>query len=221
MKVTLKRCTIDPDEICGEAAALCYDSKKPQSALLHATESGHSSVTEHAVFTFEVEGVSRALLAQLTRHRLASFSVQSQRYVNMKEMPVVTPPSIAAEFDVLVRYEKLMEEIKDFYHFAIDRGIPKEDARFATPQGACTKLMVTMNARELCHFFSLRCCNRAQWEIREMADQMLAICLKAAPTIFRHAGPGCVSGPCPEGAKCCGHPRTIQEIVKEQEHEDH
>lgn len=208
MNVTLIAHTPNPDYICGEAAAICTDYKgSPLQALQGAMKSGHESVAEHASFTFLIGGVSRALLAQITRHRMASFSVQSQRYVNINDMPVVIPPSIKNDDAVLCAYENLMEQIKDFYHFAVGRGIPREDARFATPQAACTMLTMTMNARELRHFFSLRCCNRAQWEIRALADEMLRLCREKAPVLFSDAGPGCVRGNCPEGKRACGKPR--------------
>ena len=211
MNVRLIAHTPNPDELCARAAAVCYAAKDAMKSLEHALASGHDSVSEHANFTFLVEDVSRVLLAQLTWHRLASYSVQSQRYVNINDMPVVTPPSIKDDAAVLCAYENLMEQIKDFYHFAVGRGIPREDARFATPQAACTMLTMTMNARELRHFFSLRSCNRAQWEIRELADEMLRLCKEVAPVLFRDAGPGCVRGGCPEGKKSCGKPRGGKE----------
>lgn len=206
MTVRLIAHTSNADGLAGQAAAICTGATDWDKARKHAMESGHDSVAEHASFTFLIEGVSRALLAQLTRHRIASFSVQSQRYVNINDMPVVTPPSIKDDVAVLCAYENLMEQIKDFYHFAVGRGIPREDARFATPQAACTMITMTMNARELRHFFSLRCCNRAQWEIRQLADEMLALCKEKAPMLFADAGPGCVRGRCPE-KRPCGNPK--------------
>jgi thymidylate synthase (FAD) len=163
-------------------------------------------VLEHAVFTFRVEGVSRVTLAQLTRHRLASFSVQSQRYVKLEDPELVVPDSIrtsafAAEAESSMRY------MLNLYHRMVEAGIPAEDARYITPQAVPTSLIVTMNARELRHFFSLRCCNRAQWEIRKLADEMLKLCRKAAPTLFENAGPGCIRGNCPE-KRSCGNPRS-------------
>lgn len=209
MQVKLIRCTAAPEELCGEAAALCtgYEGN-PVNALKGALRRGHESVAEHASFTFRIEGVSRALLAQLTRHRIASFSVQSQRYVDMGDMSVVVPPSI--EFDKVLydEYRELMERVNSFYRWAVLRGVPKEDARYVTPQAACTKLIVTMNARELMHLFELRTCNRAQWEIRRMADLMLEECTVAAPEMFKNAGCACMQGkPCPEGKNTCGKPR--------------
>lgn len=209
MKVSLITYTDCPDEICGRAAAVCTDTTNYLSALKHAVESGHTSVLEHSVFTFQVEGISRATLAQLTRHRLASFDVQSQRYVKLDHPELVVPDSIreSALHEEAVR---CMEDSMKMYAMLLEAGVPAEDARFVTPQAVPTKLMMTMNARELLHFFSLRTCNRAQWEIRRMADEMLRICMEVAPDIFRYAGPGCVTGKCPE-KRPCGHPRDKTE----------
>lgn len=210
MKVTLMN---KPNpELCAIGAGLCYDAKDPWKALKHAMDSGHESVIEHNTFTFLIEGVSRALLAQLTRHRIASFSVQSQRYVTFSGgFPYVIPKRIQelGQEDVK-RYENQMAQMAVWYDEWLNK-LGKdgaEDARFVLPNACETKLMMTMNARELRHFFSLRCCNRAQWEIREMADKMLHECKEAAYTLFADAGPGCVRGACPEGKKCCGKPRN-------------
>ena len=208
MKVELIRYTAEPEDLCGEAAAICTDYHDYDKALRGAMASGHESVIEHASFTFRVEGVSRALLAQITRHRLASFSVQSQRYVQMDNMPYVTPPTIAENDGAKAAYDRLMGRIEEMYHLLIEHGIPAEDARFVLPNACCTRFLMTMNTRELRHFFSLRCCNRAQWEIRALADAMLRECVKAAPGLFKKAGCACMQGkPCPEGRRSCGHPR--------------
>ena len=192
-------------QLCGEAAAICTNSDKPERALRHALDSGHTSVLEHAVFTFRIEGLSRAALAQLTRHRLASFDVQSQRYVRIPEEAMIFPQSIV-ESAFLSEVKGIMGYVMNLYQRMVDAGIPKEDARYITPQAVPTSLIMTMNARELLHFFSLRTCNRAQWEIRELADEMLRICKQVEPRIFYNAGPGCVTGKCPE-KRPCGHPR--------------
>lgn len=207
MHVTLIAHTPNPDYICGSAAAICTDYKgSPLQALQGAMKSGHESVAEHASFTFHIEGVSRALLAQITRHRMASFSVQSQRYVDMSGNGYVMPPSIAKGSEQAKTFDNAMEIAWDFYEMLVEMGIPKEDARYVLPNACHTTMEVTMNARELRHFFSLRCCNRAQWEIRELADEMLALCKEAAPMLFADAGPGCVRGKCPE-KRPCGKPR--------------
>ena len=211
MNVYLIECTPFPEMLCGAAAAVCTNSQNGESALRHAMESGHTSVLEHAVFTFKVEGLSRAALAQLTRHRLASFDVQSQRYVRLDDPELVIPESIrdssfAAEAESTMRY------VMNLYQRMVEAGIPCEDARYVTPQAVPTTLIMTMNARELLHFFSLRCCNRAQWEIRQLADEMLKLCRKAAPTLFDDAGPGCVRDGCPE-KKACGHTRSKAEWI--------
>ncbi|MCR5369983.1 MAG: FAD-dependent thymidylate synthase [Clostridium sp.] len=205
MKIELIAFTPNAEKVCEDAAAVCTRSYDGKRALQHALASGHESVLEHAVFTFRVEGLSRAALAQITRHRLASFSVESQRYVKLGIPDFIFPESIrssafAAEAESTMRY------CMNLYQRMIEEGIPAEDARFVTPQAVPTTLVLTMNARELRHFFSLRCCNRAQWEIRELADEMLRLCKQEAPTLFENAGPGCVSGTCPE-MRPCGHPR--------------
>ena len=209
MKVKLIACTPYASGICCDAAAVCTNSDNGYRSLQHSLESGHESVLEHAVFTFQVEGLSRAALAQLTRHRLASCSVQSQRYVKLTDWHAVVPQSIAGSVFV-DQAEKLLRDSMKLYQEMVDAGLPAEDARYFTPQAITTDLIVTMNARELRHFFSLRCCNRAQWEIRRLADEMLRLCKEKAPTLFENAGPGCVRGNCPE-KKSCGHPRNKNE----------
>lgn len=203
MNVELIRYTNNPDELCGYAAALCTGFKgDPLKALKGALASGHESVAEHAVFTFYIEGVSRVLLAQLTRHRIASFSVQSQRYCGCYPADVILPDSFKDKrFTGSVNV--VLDKIEDLYNAMVTEGIPEEDARFIVPQGIKCKLMMTMNARELRHFFALRACNRAQWEIRELANEMLKQCKEVAPVLFADAGPGCVRGACPEGARSC------------------
>lgn len=207
MQVTLLSCTADGDNLAAAAAAVCYASEPNLSVLKKTIASGHESVIEHVSFTFKIEGVSRSLLAQLTRHRIASFSVESQRYVDMRNVRYVVPESIKKNPVCLKLWKNLMDEISDAYSAFVDAGIPKEDARSVLPNAACTSIVLTMNARELRHFFSLRCCNRAQWEIRRLADEMLKICRDRCPVLFASAGPGCVSGHCPE-ARSCGHPRA-------------
>ena len=216
MIVKLLAHTKDADKICASAGNSCY-SEKPSYELMEDGEDpgrvlskivgmGHHSVVEHAVFTFSVEGVSRALTHQLVRHRIASFSQQSQRYVPLKEPTYVIPETIKADPDSLKAYEDMMDTIWDTYRKLSDR-VPPEDARYVLPNGCTTNITITMNARELLHFFALRCCERAQWEIREMADRMLRICTEVSPVIFGNAGPPCLKGPCPEGKLTCGRPR--------------
>lgn len=196
--------------LCEHAAAMCTQSDQPARALRGALRSGHDSVAEHAVFTFEIHGVSRVLLAQLTRHRIASFSVLSQRYVNQQDQEVIIPDSIKQNGEMLDLYVSQVSRLRWIYDAMVEAGIPKEDARYILPQGTTTDLIMTMNARELAHFFSLRCCNRAQWEIREMADKMLSILSAEFPELFGSAGPGCVRNACPE-KRPCGHPRKVDE----------
>lgn len=201
MTVLLMSHTDKPDLLCGRAAALCTGyTGDPVKALKGAMASGHESVAEHASFTFAIEGVSRVLLAQLTRHRLASYSVQSQRYCGVDEMDVIIPQSAADKSGV----KELLVQMAETYDALIGEGVPEEDARYILPQGITTRLMMTANARELRHFFALRCCSRAQAEIRQLADEMLRQCREVAPVLFADAGPGCVRGHCPEGSRSCG-----------------
>ena len=204
MKVSLVRVTADPELLAGEAAAMCYNGKNPMRSLEVALEGGHESVMEHASFTFLIEGISRVTLAQLTRHRLASFSVQSQRYVGAN-LDVVIPETMKKpelREDVLM----VLEAVEHLYNKAIGLGVPAEDARYFTLQAGKTQLYMTMNMRELLHFLSLRECSRAQWEIRELAHRIHEICEMVAPKIFRDAGPECARTRCPEGKKSCGKP---------------
>ncbi|MDY5679505.1 MAG: FAD-dependent thymidylate synthase [Candidatus Methanomethylophilaceae archaeon] len=216
MKVTLLACTQNADAICAAAGNSCYsesssadivDNIDSDKVLSRIVGMGHHSVIEHAVFTFSVEGVSRALTHQLVRHRVASYSQQSQRYVFMGSASYVTPHTVEDNLEASKVFDETMDAIWDAYRRLEEIGIPPEDARYLLPNGCTTNITITMNARELLHFFSLRCCNRAQWEIREMADRMLEICREQSPVIFREAGPPCIRGPCPEGKKSCGKPR--------------
>ena len=229
MNVTLIRHTLSPEELVALGARLCYsrttlDDLQERVSSHDQTEyvgrimsMGHDSVLEHASFTFGIEGVSRALLAQITRHRLASFSVQSQRYVSYRNgvFGFVIPPKIAALGEsACAEFARQMDIMNRWYNGWLDmldnkygKGDNEEDARFVLPNACETRMMVTMNVRELRHFFSLRCCNRAQWEIRALADEMLRRCKEVAPLLFADAGPGCVRGHCPEGEKSCGKGR--------------
>ena len=213
MNVKLLTFTASPTWAAECAAAVCTASDDAKKSLKHALESGHESVLEHASFTFLVSGVSRVLLAQLTRHRIASYSVESQRYVSYEEgFDYVIPPKIKQLGPEYVdKYQAQMEQMHYWYNEwcgLLDD--ETEDARFVLPGATSTRLVFTMNARELRHFFSLRCCNRAQWEIRNMADKMLEECMVVAPDLFKDAGPGCVRGHCPEGKRSCRKPRVMQ-----------
>ena len=204
MKVKLIRHTCEPEMLAGYAAAKCYNGKDPRKSLEVAMDGGHESVLEHAVFTFEVDEVSRVLLAQITRHRLASFSVQSQRYCGANQN-VVTPDSMVHP-ELLGDIVEVKKAVDRLYKHARELGVPHEDCRYYPLQGGYTTFVMTLKGRELRHFFSLRCCNRAQWEIRELADKMLELVKEVAPVMFADAGPGCVRGHCPEH-KPCGRPR--------------
>ncbi len=219
MEVVLLYHTPDPQRAVATAARLCYapvggkelmeglTEEKIEKVLKTIMSSGHFSTLEHASYTFSVEGVSRALTHQLVRHRLASFNQQSQRYVKFKEEPqTVVPESIASNPELLEKYQGAMETVWQTYDELVQAGVPAEDARYVLPNACETKIVVTMNIRELLHFFELRCCNRAQWEIREMAWKMLELVRPTAPYIFLDAGPGCVRGCCPEKKMSCGNP---------------
>lgn len=205
MKVELIAFTPTASGVCCDASAVCTASDNGYRSLQHSLASGHESVLEHAVFTFRIEGISRVTLAQLTRHRLASFSVESQRYVKLDDWKAVIPDTITKS-KFLQEADEQIRHSMELYRRMVEAGIPAEDVRYLTPQAITTNLMLTMNARELRHFFSLRCCNRAQWEIRHLADEMLRLCRKEAPILFEAAGPGCVTGNCPE-SRPCGQPR--------------
>lgn len=166
---------------------------------------GHLSTLEHVTFTFAIEGVSRVLTHQLVRHRIASYSQQSQRYVKEHDFETIVPASIASKPEAKAKFDKLMTEIQAMYDEFIALDIPAEDARYILPNATETKIVCTFNARSLLNFFSLRCCTRAQWEIRALANEMLRQCQEVAPVIFENAGPTCVSeGVCHEGAMSCG-----------------
>jgi thymidylate synthase (FAD) len=227
MKVTLLQYTPDPEMTVALAARLCYspaaiDELKDKlsradirSFLEKIMSLGHQSVLEHASFTFGIDGVSRVTSHQLVRHRIASFSQQSQRYVSHSErFAAVIPPTISGRPEALARFEEQMTALHQTYADMVAAGIPAEDARYILPNATETKIMVTMNARELLHFFALRCCERAQWEIRAMALDMLTLAKTVAPVIFRDAGPGCVTGPCPEGTLTCGKSKEVREFFR-------
>ncbi len=219
MDVTLLYHTPDPERAVATAARLCYAPVGGRELMEGLTEerihkvlstimsSGHFSTLEHASYTFSVEGVSRALTHQLVRHRLASFNQQSQRYVKFKDEPnFVTPKTVSQNPEALERFNAAMDAAWEAYAALAEMGVPAEDARYVLPNACESKIVVTMNIRELLHFFSLRCCNRAQWEIRELAWKMLELVRPTAPFIFMDAGPGCVRGACPEGKMTCGKP---------------
>lgn len=234
LKVELLSHTLNPEETIAMGAKLCYtkndiqdlkkgvESKEQSKFIAKLLDMGHLSPIEHASFTFGVEGVSRSLLAQLTRHRLASFSVKSQRYVTeFKEdedtFNYIIPPRILdLGAEMVEEYKRQMETMQNWYNLWQEKlgkagESSNEDARFVLPNAAETKLIVTMNARELLHFFSLRCCTRAQWEIRGLANEMLKKAQELAPSIFSKAGPSCISGPCPEGSFSCGKIEEVRE----------
>lgn len=249
-KVFLLAHTPNPEYTVAAAAKLCYSSstisgltdnltdEKAASFVEMLSEIGHESPIEHASFTFGIEGVSRSLLAQITRHRMASFSVKSQRYVREGAFEYVTPPEIASEPEALALYKEIMEEDQKKYdriaeilkekhikalmaegkdektaaRLAEKKAI--EDARFVLPNACETQMVMTMNARSLHNFFKIRCCKRAQWEIQDIANQMLALVSEVAPNLFKNAGPSCLGGKCSEGKMSCGKPDEVREFYR-------
>lgn len=249
VKVELLAHTPEPEKYIAAAAKLCYantdvdtlleglDEEKISSFLEMLSSIGHESPIEHVSFTFAIEGISRACSHQLVRHRIASYSQQSQRYVSMDGFGYVTPPEIADIPEALKLYDEEMERAAKSYERLADiltekhyqamtaEGIDEktarrdarkkanEDARFVLPNACETKIIVTMNARTLMNFFRLRCCNRAQWEIRAVAWEMLRLASAAAPTLFKNAGPSCVSGNCTEGKMSCKKAVEMREFI--------
>ncbi|MGB4093274.1 MAG: FAD-dependent thymidylate synthase [Ruminococcus flavefaciens] len=247
MKVELIAHTPEPEKLAATAAKLCYSSSdigtlrdgltedKVDSFIDMIVSIGHESVLEHVSFTFGIEGISRACSHQLVRHRIASYSQKSQRYVNENGFEFITPPEIDALPEAKEEFDRIMDEITESYEKIADlltdkhkvrlmaegmdekqaaskaRKLANEDARFLLPNACETKIVVTMNVRSLFNFFRHRCCNRAQWEIRAVANEMLRLCLEAAPHIFAHAGPSCVAeGKCPEGKMSCGKMKEVR-----------
>lgn len=246
MNVTLIEYTPQPEKIVAAAAKLCYsdsccenimdglDDEKTADFVKMLSDIGHESPVEHVSFTFGIEGVSRALLAQITRHRHASFSVQSQRYVRKNNFVYITPPAISADSETEELYNKAMNDAYSAYNTIADTLSEKyfaklsaegmsekaarskaekmavEDARFVLPNACETKMVVTMNARSLMNFFRLRCCNRAQWEIRAVAEEMYRLCYSAAPSLFGNSGPSCCRGGCTEGKMTCGKAAEVR-----------
>ena len=219
MQVELLYHTPDPERAIATAARLCYapvgaselmetmPPERVQSVLSTIMKSGHFSTLEHVSYTFAIDGVSRALTHQLVRHRLASFNQQSQRYVKFKDgLATVKPDTVAENEEASALFDEAIEAAVMAYTKLLEAGIPAEDARYLLPNAAETKIVVTMNVRELLHFFELRCCNRAQWEIRELAQKMLELVRPTAPYVFLDAGPSCVRGKCSEGKMTCGKP---------------
>ncbi len=219
MNVELLYHTPDPERAIATAARLCYapvgaaelmetmSQEQIDRVLSVIMTGGHFSTLEHASFTFAIDGVSRALTHQLVRHRLASFNQQSQRYVKFKEgVPMVVPPAVLENDEAREVFHNAIDAATEAYAKLIELGLEAEDARYLLPNAAETKIVVTMNARELYHFFEVRCCNRAQWEIRELAWTMLELVRPLAPYVFMDAGPTCVRDGCHEGKMTCGEP---------------
>jgi thymidylate synthase (FAD) len=227
MKVRIIQEPREPLKVIALAAKLCYSAEPPEKLLSSVRKEeppekfvrmlldmGHESPIEHVSWTFLITGISRACSHQLVRHRLASYSQRSQRYVKEEEFRFVTPPSV-----ILARkgrwYEEQMRKLSALYA-ELNEALgesgeeSQQDARFILPNACETHLVVTMNARSLRHFFTMRCCERAQWEIRELADEMLRQLKERVPVLFDFAGPACLRGRCPEGGKSCGKVKEVK-----------
>jgi thymidylate synthase (FAD) len=218
MDVRLLYHTPDPERAIAAAARLCYapvgaadlletmTEKSVRGVLKTVITSGHTSTLEHASYTFAIDGVSRAMTHQLVRHRLASYNQQSQRYVSYDDPAFIVPPEVDADPEKRELFLAACGDAFLAYRALLDAGTAPEDARYLLPNAMETKIVVTMNVRELLHFFELRCCKRAQWEIREVALRMLELAEPTAPYIFVDAGAACRRGACPEGKMACGDP---------------
>ena len=251
MKVNLLCHTPNPEKTIAAAARLCYSNSGADELFDGMTEEkasdyvamlerlGHESPLEHVTFTFTIEGVSRAFLAQITRHRIASYSVQSQRYVNKEgHFDFILPPAIEENEEALEEYNKIMDLCAESYHKlteilrkkAADELVAEgkneeeawklaekkaiEDARFVLPNACDTRIIMTMNVRSLNNFFRLRCCNRAQWEIREVAIAMLREVRAVCPLLFGRSGPSCLWGACAEGEYTCGKAGDVRRELR-------
>lgn len=256
MRVELIAHTPEPEKVVATAAKLCYSSsdiaslrkglteEKTESFIDMLVSIGHESPMEHVSFTFGIEGISRACSHQLVRHRIASYSQKSQRYVNEDGFDFITPPEIVSSPEAKEEFDKQMQSLVDSYHKIADiltqkhkqsfmeQGLTEnealkkarkkayEDARFVLPNACETKIVVTMNVRSLFNFFQHRCCNRAQWEIKAVADEMLRHCRQAAPNLFKNAGPSCVmTGKCPEGKMSCGKMKDVLKFYEEMKND--
>lgn len=223
MYVELLNYTPNPEKTIAMAAKLCYspaqieelrgkiDNSKVRSFIYKLFQRGHTSPFEHISFTFGIEGISRATSHQLVRHRIASYSQQSQRYVEYEHLDYIIPPKINEDKELRSTFMTMMEKIEEVYRYFLEKEVAAEDARYVLPNAACTKIIVTMNARSLFHFFGLRCCHKAQWEIQKLACEMLKLVINIAPSIFEKAGPKCIEGIeyCPEGNMSCGDPFSL------------
>ncbi|MDD4937974.1 MAG: FAD-dependent thymidylate synthase [Candidatus Shapirobacteria bacterium] len=225
LKVELLSYTVDPEGIVVAAIRQCYSSvgakelkektsqEIKERLIKQVIESGHTSTLEHASFTFAIDGVSRVTEIHLIRHRIASFSIQSGRYVKRGDAAYRVPPKLKNLKDkkLYQKYLKHLDSSQKLYNELIEAGISAEDARFCQPQSVQVKIVMSMNARELLHFFSLRTCTRAQWEIQEIGHQMLKLVRGVAPIIFENSGPPCISEKlCNQGKLSCGIWKNIK-----------
>lgn len=226
LKVKLIANTPEPDKVVSMAAKLCYSPVGVEEIAQKITDEevdkflgmlislGHESPVEHTSFTFAIEGISRACSHQIVRHRMASYSQQSQRYVKLEQFEYIMPPAIAADEEAKAIFIDSMNSSQQAYNNLVKQLTQNgktekeaiEDARYVFPNACETKIVITMNARSLFNFFEHRCCERAQWEIRELAYQMLYECKKVAPILFKNCGPSCYKKTCKEGRMSCKKP---------------
>jgi thymidylate synthase (FAD) len=227
MRLELIAWTPQAEKVCAAAARLCYQAvnldsfteipqEKVKALLSRVIANGHHSILEHASFTFAAEGLSRVCTHQLVRHRIASYSQQSQRHVKVEETEFVIPPRIRQSPSFRKLFEESVKVSWDSYKALIEQGVPVEDARYLLPQASKSRLVFTMNARELWHFFELRCCEKAQWEIRSLAFLALQKVKEVAPNIFQNAGPFCFHGSCPEAEFPCWRAGSLFFIQKKK-----
>lgn len=250
MKVKILAHTPEPEKVISMAAKLCYSSVGVDEIEENLTQEsvdkflnmlisiGHESPLEHVSFTFAVEGISRACSHQLVRHRIASYSQQSQRYVKLEQFEYIMPPEIEKVEEAKEVFIKAMEDDQKSYDKLVDILFDKhynkmikdgknekeakrqaekkaiEDARYVFPNACETKVVFTMNTRSLYNFLNHRCCERAQWEIRELSIEMLRQLKQVAPILFKNIGPKCVAGACPEGKMTCGQIVQVREKFK-------
>jgi thymidylate synthase (FAD) len=216
---------MNPEITCAKCASVSWRRKSMKSMTLNEAREiikrvlryGHESVIEHACFTFFVEDISRSMTHQLVRHRIASYTQQSMRYVDLSKSKkyFIKPEAISKNKELTKLFDVAVGKCKETYDLFRKMGVDREDARFVLPIATQTKIAITMNARELRHFFAMRCCLRAQWEIRELANRILKICKATAPSLFENAGPSCVRlGYCPEAELTCGKLTEVLEIYK-------
>lgn len=183
--VRLLEITSNAEKLIAKAYGICTNKGEiPVKNIKKWMGLGHLTPVEHASATFEIAGISRSCSHQLVRHRLASISQQSQRYVEMSDPKWIIPFSILANKEAVSVWIKTIEQLKEAYYKMLQLGIKKEDARFLLPNAAETSMIWTANFRELRHVFQLRISPHAQWEIRDLCVRILALVHPISPNVF-------------------------------------